>query len=265
MSDPTLDLPQLRASLPIAGLGQPLIYEAVIPSTNTLALQLIDQGMGHGTLILTDAQPEGRGRQGRRWVTLPGQQILMSLILQIPYDPHWLVMAASLALAQGLRALGVSSEHIGIKWPNDVEIDGRKIAGILIETTTAPDGERVAALGMGVNVQGSLAPWPEIAARSTTLAAATGTEYRREELLLAFLRAFGEHATALTRRAPGAEQQLYQGWRAQLTTLGRLAHVHQGEQTITGWAEDVAADGALILRLNDGTRQLITWGDVALG
>ncbi len=100
--DESLDLAWLGQQLPVAGLGFPRVYEAVIPSTNTVALERAVQGATAGTLVLTDAQPAGRGRQGRPWVTLPGQQILLSVLLHPTYTPHWLVLArASTPRASG--------------------------------------------------------------------------------------------------------------------------------------------------------------------
>lgn len=259
-----LDLTYLRAHLPRHGLGTPIIYEPVIPSTNSLAMAQIPAGITHGTLVLTDAQPAGRGRQGRAWVTLPGQQILLSLVVQPICAPHWLVLATALSAVAALEATGVPAERVGIKWPNDILVDERKVAGILIETTTTPVGTLMAVIGMGMNVNGSLAPWPEIAARATTLADALERPCAREAIIVAILDTLGQDYLALTTQANAAEA-LLERWRARLVTLGQRASVHQGHELVSGFAEDVTSDGALILRRDDGTRQLITWGDVESG
>ena len=264
MDDP-LDLAQLRAHLPYQQLGDPLVYAPSIPSTNALALQLMGTGQGHGTLVLTDAQPEGRGRQGRRWISLPNQQILMSLILEPTFAPHWLVMAAALALVDALRAAGVAGEQIGLKWPNDVLLNQHKVAGILIETTGLPGGRQMVVLGMGINVNGSLADWPEIRTTATTIAEVLGHPLPREPLLLDLVHHLGDLAGYLASGGAGATRAVWQSWRGQLTTLGQRATVHQTDRDLVGTAEDVADDGALILRLDDGTRQTILWGDVEAG
>lgn len=256
-----LDLARLAATLPVHGLGFPRVYAPAIPSTNTRALELVAQGATPGTIVLTDAQPAGRGRQGRAWVTLPGQQILLSVITYPTCAPHWLVLAAACAATDALVASGVPAPRTGIKWPNDILVDGRKVAGILIETTTAAPGRLAAVIGLGMNVNGSLTPWPAIAARATTLADALGREFSREALILAYLAALGATLADLATDA-AAQPALFARWRARLTTLGRPTTVHQGDQLVAGIAEDVAADGALILRRPDGTRTTITWGDV---
>jgi BirA family transcriptional regulator, biotin operon repressor / biotin---[acetyl-CoA-carboxylase] ligase len=150
---------------------------------------------------------------------------------------------------------------VGLKWPNDVLVDGRKVAGILIETTTLPGNRLTAVVGMGMNVNGSLAPWPDIAARATTLAQACGQEFRREAIIVAFLHELGGWVQRLA-TDPAAAQALLAAWRARLVTLGHPTTVHQGQSLVTGIAEGVTEDGALILRRDDGTRAVILWGDV---
>lgn len=264
MTDLPLDLAQLAAALPVNGLGFPRRYAPSMPSTNTLAMELSGQGASAGTLILTDAQPAGRGRQGRAWVTLPQQQILLSVILFPTFAPHWLVMASALAATDALVEVGVPADRVGLKWPNDVLLDGRKVAGILIETTTATPGRLAAIVGMGMNVNGSLAPWPEVAARATTVAEAMGQPYAREPIIIAFLQSLGAWVQTLHQQ-PATSTDLRQQWRARLRMLGQPTTVHQGDQLVAGIAEDVGEDGALILRLPDGTHATITWGDVEIG
>ncbi len=265
-SSPSLDITRLRASLPVSGLGEPLIYAPVISSTNTLAMERVAQDTArHGTIVLTDTQPQGRGRQGRGWITLRGRQILLSVILDLPFAPHWIVMAASVAALDALVAVGVSEDRVGIKWPNDILIDERKAAGILIETTAARNGQLAGVVGMGMNVNGSLAPWPEIATRATTLEDALGHPLDRETIVVEYLQSLGMIHTQLAAGAEMAQEHLWERWRKRLVTLGRATTVHQGAQLLTGVAEDVAPDGALILREADGSRTLITWGDVENG
>ncbi|MBA3823397.1 MAG: biotin--[acetyl-CoA-carboxylase] ligase [Ktedonobacterales bacterium] len=258
---PPLDLGWLAEQLPIAGLGFPRIYEPVIPSTNTVALQRANAGAPAGTLVLTDAQPAGRGRQGRLWVTLPGQQILLSVLLFPTYAPHWLVLAAGLAVTEAVAAQGIAPGRVGLKWPNDVLLDDRKVAGILIETTTLPGNRLAAVVGLGMNVNGSLDPWPELASKATTLAAACGQTFAREPLIVAFLHELGGWAQRLAADSL-AHQSLLAAWRARLVTLGRPTTVHQGDELLAGIAGGVTDEGALLLDLPDGTRRTILWGDV---
>ncbi len=255
--DAPLDLGALDAALPVSGLGFPLIYEPVIPSTNTRALELVAAGATTGLVVLTDAQPAGRGRQERRWVSMPRRQILLSVALALPFAPHWLVMAASLAACDALELAGARA---GIKWPNDVRIGGRKVAGILIETTVTPHAGLMGVMGIGLNVNGAVDD-PAIAAQATTVAMEVGHAVAREPIIVALLRSLGAISGRLC-GDPAYGDVVRERWRSRLVTLGQPVTVRQGDAAITGVAEDVANDGALLVREADGTLRPVTWGDV---
>src|SRR5487761_1940760 len=250
-----LDTERLRRDLAGLRLGQPLIYLPEIGSTNTYAADPARTGAIEGTLVITDHQTAGRGRVGRVWKALPGQQLALSLILKPSFPPHFLVMASALAVAQAVEA--VTAALPDIKWPNDVLLDGRKVSGILIETS-----EGVAMLGMGVNVNGALDSDPELATRATTLAAALGHPVSREALAAAILQRLDARYHDLLTGGATARRNLRAAWRERLVTLGRRVTIRQREVTLVGLAEDVSDDGALLLRLDDGSLTTILWGDV---
>jgi BirA family transcriptional regulator, biotin operon repressor / biotin---[acetyl-CoA-carboxylase] ligase len=250
----------LRARLANGPLGDPLIYLPVIGSTNRHASELARSGAQSGTLVLTDEQPEGRGRMGRRWRSMPRQQILMSLVLRPKFPAHFLMMAAALAVAEAIES--VAGVLVEIKWPNDVLHDGRKLCGILIETGTGDAGPH-AILGIGLNVNGSLEGDAELGATATTLASAAGHLIAREELMLALLRGLWERYNALTSGGAPARAALREAWRARLVTLGRTVRITQGDAALEGMAEEVDDGGALLLRLPSGESRTILWGDVS--
>jgi BirA family biotin operon repressor/biotin-[acetyl-CoA-carboxylase] ligase len=262
--DEPLSIARLEAMLPIQGLGYPLIYRPEIQSTNTFAMELIEANAQPGTLILTDAQPGGRGRQGRPWVTLPNCQILLSLILDLPFAPHWLVMATAVAARNALVAQSIDSKRITIKWPNDILLDRKKIAGILIETRMSPEDRLTAIVGIGINVNGSLDEWPEVAARATTILDAIGRPIARESIILAFLEQLGNMYNTLAANPEDMEssKRIWELWCDSLDFIGEPLTVHQGPQYAKGIAKGVLPDGTLQLQLDDGTIQNITWGDV---
>lgn len=259
---PTINVELLLDQLPVHDVGFPLIYEPVIASTNALALSLLKEDAKHGTVILTDAQPEGRGRQGRAWITLPNQQILLSTIIAVPFAPHLLVMAVAVSVLDAVKR-ALPQEHVALKWPNDVFVAGKKAGGILIETRTNQLGHLMAVVGVGVNVNGSLALWPEVSAHATTLAEVHGADLAREPLILAYLENLGIWHQRL-QDDPHAATELWNQWRNHIAHLGQSIHVHFGDNTLTGIAEDVAEDGALLLRLPDGRQHIVTWGDVEM-
>lgn len=250
-----LDVTLLRQELASARLGQPLVYLSEIGSTNSIAADLARDGAAEGTLVTTDHQTTGRGRVGRVWKALPNQQLAMSFILRPTFPPHFLVMASALAVAQAIET--VTSLRPDIKWPNDVLVDGHKVCGILIETT---DG--AAILGMGVNVNGSLAGDDELAARATTLQDALGRPVSREALLAEIVRRLDARYADLLGGGVAARKALRATWRDRLVTLGRRAIIRQRDTTLEGLAADVDEDGALLLRQDDGQLVTVLWGDV---
>src|SRR3954451_24775486 len=134
-------------------LGEPREHHDTIGSTNDRARELAEAGAAHGTLVTAGEQTAGRGRQGRSWVTPPGTAIAASLVLR-EFDDL-------LPLRAGLAVADIAGERALVKWPNDVWVDGRKVAGILAESRSEP---RWAALGIGVNVAVDVAALPPEAA-----------------------------------------------------------------------------------------------------
>lgn len=249
------DVAALEPVLAGTHLGHPLRYFPSIGSTNTEAMALAKAGATDGTLLLTDHQTAGRGRIGRTWQSLPGQQLQFSLILRPTFPPHFLVMASALAVMGAIHAeTGLAAT---IKWPNDVLVAGRKVAGILIEAS----GESV-VLGIGINVNSTLANLPEVAARATTLADALGHPVSREALAATLLTSLDTSYRDLQQQGPPAQAATRAVWRAHLETLGRAVVIRQRDAEVRGIAEDVEEGGELLVREADGTRRVITWGDV---
>ena len=251
-----LDHALLRAAFAGLRLGHPLIYFPALDSTHSHAAELARTGAAEGTLVTTDDQTAGRGRIGRAWKSLPGHQLALSLVLRPSFPPHFLVMASALAVAGAIET--VAGLAPAIKWPNDVLVDGRKVCGILIETSPG-----VAILGIGLNVNGSLAGDAELASRATTLAEAAGHQLAREDLAIALIRHLDTLYASLASGGTTARERVRDAWRKRLVTLGRRVSIRQSGAEITGTAEDVDAGGALLLRRDDGALQTITWGDVS--
>lgn len=256
-----LDERDLRERLAELPLGQPLIYLPVVGSTNTHAMELARAGAAEGTLVVTDEQPEGRGRAGRVWRSMPRRQALLSLVLRPDFPPQFLVMMAALAVANVVEDMtGVTPE---IKWPNDVLAEGRKLCGILIETGAGADGGAFAVLGIGLNVNGHFASDPELAGRAATLAELAGHDLVREQVIAELLANVSLLYRSLHEGGVAGREIVWMLWRARLATLGRHVRISQGTLTEEGIAEDVDAGGALLLRRADGSQIAISWGDVS--
>lgn len=261
----------------VIGHGDRLFYLPTVGSTNTLAMQLAHERSDEGLVVLTDSQTAGKGRQGRRWVDAPGHNVLSSIVLRPVFPPHLLVMLASLAVVRAIvETCGVTAT---IKWPNDVLIEERKVAGILIETSHDSQGGLVAVIGIGINANGridelalQLADSAPLVAGATTLESACGHPVSREKLIACLLRSIegdylllqqegaGERAAA-TGQVPHS-RLIRERWRDRLSMLGRTIQVRQGENLISGVAEDVDGNGELLLRRHSGELVNITWGSV---
>jgi len=285
----TLDVKEIQRQLEtqVLGVGDKLLYFPVVASTNSLAMQMAHERPAEGVVIFTDSQTAGKGRQGRRWVDTPGCNVLLSTLLQPRFPLHFLVMIASLAVVDTIAQ--TSGVVATIKWPNDVLIGERKVAGILIETSYNPAGQLVAILGIGVNVNGTISSVPAstslvtshttdeqsqapLIATATTLAMECGRHISRETFIAQLLLRIETSYLALQQevrnplaRASGslsASRSIWQRWRNHLSTLGRVIVVRQGDTVLSGVAEDVNDNGELLLRRHSGELINITWGDV---
>lgn len=237
-------------------VGRELHYQPVVGSTMDVARSLARAGSRPGTVVSADEQTAGRGRLGRRWLTPPGSNLAVSILLLPELDRlKSLAMVAPLAVVEGIRtACGLDCS---IKWPNDVQAAGRKLAGILLESELEGERPRFAIAGIGINVNYDTAAEPGIAAIATSVMRETGRRHEREALLAACLIAF-EHLY----EAPAHE--VFAKWRATLNTLGRQIRVTFQGIAEEGLAEDVDADGSLLLRRADGSLVPLPAGEVTL-
>lgn len=272
-----VDLLQQQLDTRFLGVGDRVVFLPIVDSTNTQAMALARTGLQEGVVVLTDSQTAGKGRLGRRWVDRSGLDVLSSTLLRPLFPPYLLVMIASLAVVDAIAE--TSTLHATIKWPNDVLVRDRKIAGILIETSHDFSGRTVAIVGIGVNVNGQLPPFSEseglqenrpLGARATTLEAECGRPLCRETFVAHLLRSLETRYLALqqeAREAPAmplglTSHSIRAQWRSQLSTLGRTIEVRQGDALISGIAEDVDDSGELLLRRLSGDIVTITWGDI---
>ncbi len=251
---------EIRARLTTRVMGRALEVHREIDSTNRRAVELARAGAPEGMLVLADVQTAGRGRLGRQWHAPAGSSLLMSLVLRPALHPaqaQRAVMVCSLGLLEGIREN--TGLRAGIKWPNDVVIGDRKVAGLLAELGLTGQQLDYVVVGMGVNVNLDVSDLPQLMTPATSLAAEVGRPLSRIELLAAVLE-------RLERRYQGLRdgRTLADAWRAQLTTLGRAVTVGTPGEVIAGVAEDVDENGALLVRTPDGVLHTILAGDVTL-
>jgi BirA family transcriptional regulator, biotin operon repressor / biotin---[acetyl-CoA-carboxylase] ligase len=246
--------------LTTAWLGRAWRHLARVESTNDEAAAWARAGAPAGAVVVADEQTRGRGRLGRRWHSPPGESLYLSAVLRPPLPPHRvppLTLAAGVAVAEALVQADVTA---ALKWPNDVLVDGKKVAGILTEMSSDPDRVHHVVIGIGVNLNGSAFP-DELAAIATSVALARGAPVPRAEfaaLLCARLEHWCDQFVA-----DGAAP-VVAAWRQHARFFGKRVQVTAGRDRMEGIAEDLEEDGALRLRLDDGRALRVVAGELAI-
>lgn len=256
------DLLDADVVMPLLGtrwLGRDWRWHERTDSTNDDAKAAAEARAPHGTVVVAEAQDRGRGRLGRVWHSPPGENLCFSAVLRPDLAPAAappVTLAAGVAVAEAVEEAGVAGASL--KWPNDVRVGGRKLAGILTEMAAEADRVRYLVVGAGVNVNTTRFP-DEIAAIATSLRIALGRKVDRPEFCAALCarleawldRFFTEGAApviaAFRRRAE----------------LPRAVRVDTGRGFVEGQAEDVDDSGALLVRTASGAVERVTSGEIA--
>jgi BirA family biotin operon repressor/biotin-[acetyl-CoA-carboxylase] ligase len=231
-------------------------------STNDVVERLARDGVGQGTVVFAESQTKGRGRLGRKWVSAAGKGLWFSVLLRPelrPQDATQLTIIAATALARALRTYELSPL---IKWPNDILIGQRKLAGVLTELAAEIDRIRYVILGIGMNVNSTLSDFPpDVRGVATSLRIETGAPVRRAELAAAVLRELDSDYDRLCR---GDFPNIADEWARQCATLGQRVTIRVGDRAVHGQAEALDDSGALLLRTAHGHLERIVGGDVTL-
>lgn len=254
----TFDLSRFNEILRTRYIGQNLVFEASIGSTMDLARDAARHGAPEGTVALADEQTAGRGRLGRSWITPPATNLASTIVLRPPRSVvRDVAMIAPLAICHAVE--DVAGIRPGIKWPNDVLVGARKLAGVLIETDLTDEQAPLVLVGAGINVNFDPSAHEEIADIATSLRRELGRDADREALLAAYLLHFERiYDAAKAGESPRAR------WRQRLVTLGNDVRATTPSGVIEGRAEDVNDDGALLVRTPAGDLVTIEAGDVTL-
>ncbi|HVN55125.1 MAG TPA: biotin--[acetyl-CoA-carboxylase] ligase [Anaerolineaceae bacterium] len=256
MSDPTPQIWQSLAHLSIAELR----YLPETGSTNADALAWAAQGAPDFSLVIADKQTAGRGRLGRGWITFPGAALAFSLILRdipnletIPYYSPW----GALAVCEALEALGLQPE---IKWPNDVLLERRKVAGLLLESSWQREQIEAAVVGIGVNIAPSaVPPAAELRFPADSVEGILGQPVDRWSLLGAILGSMAAWREKL------AAPDFLAAWERRLAFRGEWVLVGDGlSPTRLGRVEGLAPGGQLRLTAEDGLPFSISVGEISL-
>jgi BirA family transcriptional regulator, biotin operon repressor / biotin---[acetyl-CoA-carboxylase] ligase len=253
---------EIVPNLETGWLGRSYHYLDTTTSTNDHALLLAAQGAPNGTVVVAEEQTRGRGRLRRDWLSMPNRGVYVSILLRDPLPvrvaPQSTYLAA-VALVKVLRSnFGLFAS---IKWPNDVLIGRRKVAGILTEMQSDQDYSRFLVIGIGINVNyssdelGQSFRYP-----ATSIAIEIGNTVKRQHVLLGFLNQLEKDYEEFLQKGAAAvipQLEAYSG------ILGKSITVLCGDQEISGKAEGFTPEGALLLLRSDGKRETIWVGDVA--
>jgi BirA family biotin operon repressor/biotin-[acetyl-CoA-carboxylase] ligase len=256
-----LDITDVRARLSAKRLGTRFHYFAELDSTNTRARELAESGAAEGEIVIAESQTQGRGRLGRRWESPPLSNLYLSIVLRPGLPPKHapqITLAAAVALVETVGSF--LPRPPVIKWPNDILIDGKKLAGILTEAACDTECVQYVILGIGLNLNYRAETMPEtLRQRATSMADMAGENLSRETVLVRLIhdldRCYGELEES-------GFAALRPRWEAHFGLRGRRVRVDLGDQTIIGRAQGIDHEGALIVETDDEQRRSIIAGDV---
>jgi BirA family biotin operon repressor/biotin-[acetyl-CoA-carboxylase] ligase len=242
-------------------LGRELHCFEVLDSTNITAREMAAAGAADGAVVIADAQRRGRGRLGREWVSPARKNLYVSIVLRCDLPPERLAQISLLAGVTTCETLRAWVPSAAIKWPNDVLLGGRKVAGILAEMEQV-GGQRAVVLGIGVNLNSTAGDFPdELRDKATSVHLATGADVDRARFAGALLSRLEARYDQWRRDgfAPLAD-----AWRALAPLVGRRIHVAEPAGAVEGEVLGLDDDGALRIRRDDGTEHRVIAGDVTV-
>jgi BirA family transcriptional regulator, biotin operon repressor / biotin---[acetyl-CoA-carboxylase] ligase len=260
-----LSVADIRARLSAAVVGRHLYLFGEVDSTNSVACRLAREGSAEGTVVLADAQTAGRGRLGQPWFSPAGVNLHASVIFRPVFPAREVArfsLIAPLALSDAIEDLGLSP---AIRWPNDVLVGGKKLAGTRVECATR--GEEIAHMVLGVAVDVNVQP-PALQAalgpaggHATSLRVALGREVGRNALAAAYLSRLDAWARRYAEEGPGL---ILAAWRARDILTGRRIEARGPRKAVEGRVLGVDASGHLLIEASSGRRHVIPGGDVRI-
>ena len=243
-------------------IGKKILFYEKVGSTNTIALDLADRTQ-EGTVVIADCQEKGRGRLGRSWISPPGVNIYMSIILMPEIEPKYATLVTIMAAVACTTALRrATALDISIKWPNDLIVSDKKLGGILTELKT--DRKRIlfAIIGIGININIDITEFPDdIRDITTSVKNETGKPCSRENIVAEILNEMNKWYMILNTKE---KEPLLAEWQHLTSTLGKKVMVIVGQETYTGFAESIDNEGMLMVRLPSGEMKRISSGDLTI-
>jgi BirA family biotin operon repressor/biotin-[acetyl-CoA-carboxylase] ligase len=222
-----------------------------------IAMDEISNNAPHGTVVLADTQQSGKGRLEHEWLSPPGG-VYLSIILYPPekFIPL-LTMTACLAALDCIKEITAVVPEI--KWPNDLQVNGKKVCGVLAKSGTTQTGGKYVVIGIGINVIGNLSSYPDIKDIAVSLEAVLGRSIPREKVICSLLEHFEKRYSSLETNG-----LLWQEFENNLNTIGKRVAIKSGDNCFEGVAEAINAEGNLLLRQDNDKLIAISAGDVTI-
>ncbi|MDK2811588.1 MAG: BirA family transcriptional regulator [Petroclostridium sp.] len=255
---------EIQAELSTRFFGKQIVYFDTVTSTNTIAKEIAAEGCQDGTVVIADQQTAGKGRLGRNWDSPPHTGIWMSIVLRpdiIPAQAPFITILAALAVARSLEQ--VTQVSPGIKWPNDIVLDKRKVCGILTEMSAEIERVNYIVVGIGINVNTDIEDFPAgLQKTAASVKMITGQAVDRKSLVVKILENFEEVYTGA--KDMNVRSSLMDEYRKYSLTLGSKVKAVYQTQEIEGTAVEITDNGELIIETEDGVRQTIFSGEVSV-
>ncbi|QAY66132.1 biotin--[acetyl-CoA-carboxylase] ligase [Paenibacillus protaetiae] len=232
-----------------------------VDSTQEIARALAEEDAPEGTLVIAEQQVKGRGRMGREWVSPSGKGIWMSMVLRPQVPIHFapqLTLVTAVALCRSLTR--VTGLQIGIKWPNDLQINGKKISGILLESAAEDERLRYVIAGIGISANLETGDYPEeMLAKATSLRIQSGTVYDRTAIIADFMEEWEQLYWLYQREG---FEKIAALWEALSVSLHRPAVLITPQGVVEGVPVGLHSSGAIIVEQSDGTRAVVFSADM---
>lgn len=256
------DLKKLLSSK-IWEIGKEIVVYDEVESTNTKADELLKQGYPSGTVVIADKQIKGRGRLGRKWISPAGKNLYLSIAIKPNIPPKYatlLTLTIVVACTTALRRY--TDVPVMIKWPNDMLINERKVGGILTEMKIEEEKIKSAIVGIGINVNMTEEDIPEeIKEIASSLKIYKRQDFSRSLLAAEIIKESDRWYQLLEKRQI---KTIIDRWMQLSDTLGRQVKIVLSNRELIATAEAIDEEGRLIVKLNDGTYEKISAGDVTL-
>jgi BirA family biotin operon repressor/biotin-[acetyl-CoA-carboxylase] ligase len=262
-----LDIDRIKQKMLTNLIGNNFVYLPEVDSTNTQALKLAKEGAPEGTVVLTSYQNAGKGRLKRNWIANRDENMLVSILIR----PEMLIdsvqkitLASAVILIEAIESffsqMGWQPFTMEVKWPNDLLVHGKKLAGILTESILHGKIVESLIVGFGLNINTPVSEMDDsIKSTATSLIELSGHKMELESFIAHFLNTFERDYFRLDRNNYNG---VVEEWKSHCRQFGKMVSLNIHENTVEAYFEDISADGHLIYRLPSGKLGTLVSGDV---